>query len=159
VTRHVTERPDGPTQTRTLSDHGSAAPALSIRQLNLLRPGYLVLGIGLALDKWPALLDADRWELKEGTVECLLAAMALLAFAGLRYPRRMIPILLFEVTWKAIWLAVVALPLWLDDELRGATREQAGAVLWVVVIVAVVPWRHVVHQYFKAPGDPWRSQP
>ena len=141
-----------------LTDQGSEPLALSIWQLNLLRVGYLILGVGLALDKWPGLLDADRWELKEGTVECLLAGMSLLALAGLRYPRRMLPILLFEVAWKAVWLAVVALPLWVDDELHGATRDQAGAVLWVVVIIVAIPWRHVVAQYVSAAGEPWRRR-
>ena len=63
----------------------------------------------------------------------------------------MLPILLFEVTWKLLWLGIVALPLWLDDDLDGATRTQAGAVLWVVVIIAVIPWRHVFAQFVIAP--------
>jgi hypothetical protein len=44
----------------------------------------------------------------------------------------------------------------LDNTLEGATREQAGAVLWVVIIIAVIPWRHVLTQYVMAPGEPWR---
>ena len=55
----------------------------------------------------------------------------------------MLPILLFEVGWKLTWLGVVALPLWLDGNLTGATREQAIAVLWVTIVIAVIPWRHV----------------
>jgi hypothetical protein len=46
----------------------------------------------------------------EGVVACLLTAMSLLAFLGLRYPVRTLPILLFEVAWKAIWIAAVAVP-------------------------------------------------
>jgi len=61
-----------------------------------------------------------------------------------------------EVGWKVLWLEVVALPLWADGKLEGATRTQAGAVLWVVIIIAVIPWRHVFTQYLSAPGDPWR---
>jgi hypothetical protein len=34
--------------------------------------------------------------------------MSLLAFLELRYPVRLLPILLFECAWKLIWLAVVA---------------------------------------------------
>ena len=52
------------------------------------------------------LLFADKpWDLQAGTVECLLVAMSLLALLGLRHPRQMLPILLFEVTWKLLWLA------------------------------------------------------
>jgi hypothetical protein len=38
-------------------------------------------------------------------VACLLTAMSLLAFLGLQCLVRMLPILLFEVTWKVIWIA------------------------------------------------------
>jgi hypothetical protein len=68
--------------------------------------------------------------LKEGTVECMLVAMSLLALLGLRYPVRMLPILLFEVAWKLVWLCAIAAPLWSDDKLTGATRDQAGTCSW-----------------------------
>ena len=133
-----------------------AAPALALWRLNLLRVGYLVMGGGLAVFKWPLLVDHAAWGLKEGTVVCILVAMSVLALLGLRYPVRMLPILLFEVAWKLLWLGIVALPLWSDGNLEGATREQAGTVLWVAIIIAVVPWRYVVSTYVTAPGDPWR---
>jgi len=129
---------------------------LSLWQLNVLRVGYLVMGVGLAVIKWPLLLHHETWGLAEGTKDCLLIAMSGLALLGLRYPARMLPVLLFEVAWKLLWLSVVALPLWSDHRLEGATRTQAGTILWVVVIIAVIPWRHVFTQYVTTPGDPWR---
>ena len=45
------------------------------------------------------------------TVLCILIAMSVLALLGLRYPQRMLPVLLFEVAWKMIWLAAVVVPL------------------------------------------------
>ena len=129
---------------------------LALWQLNVLRVGYLVMGVGLAVIKWPLLLSHEPWGLAEGTKECLFIALSVLALLGIRYPRRMLPVLLFEVSWKLLWLDVVALPLWSDHRLEGATRTQAGAVLWVVIIIAVIPWRHVLSQYVMAPGDPWR---
>jgi hypothetical protein len=129
---------------------------LALWQINLLRVGYLVMGVGLALVKWPLLFHHQTWSLDEGTIECLLVAMSVLALIGVRHPVRMLPILLFEVAWKVLWLGVIALPLWVDDKLDGATRTQVGAVLWVGIIIAVIPWRHVLTQYVGAPGDPWR---
>jgi hypothetical protein len=131
---------------------------LSLWQLNVLRVGYLVMGVGLAVIKWPLLVHHEPWGLAEGTKECLLIAMSGLALLGLRYPARMLPVLLFEVAWKLLWLGVVALPLWSDHRLEGATRTQAGTILWVVVIIAVIPWRHVFTQYVATPGDPWRRR-
>lgn len=129
---------------------------LALWQLNLLRVGYFVMGAGLVVVKWPLLFADKPWGLAEGTVECLLVAMSVLALLGLRHPQRMLPILLFEVAWKLLWLGIVALPAWLDDQLDSATRQQTAAVLWVVIIIAVIPWRHVLTHYAPAPGQPWR---
>jgi len=124
-------------------------------RLNVMRVGYLVMGAGLAVTKWPELLAHEPWELKQGTVIAMLVALSVLALLGLRYPDRMLPILLFEVAWKLIWLGVVALPLWSDGTLTGATRHQAATVLWVVIVIAVIPWRHVVSQFVLARGERW----
>lgn len=132
------------------------AAKVSLWQLNLLRVGYLVMGGGIVVVKWPLLFTHGPWELKDGTVECMLVAMSVLAFIGLRYPLRMLPVLLFEVAWKLTWLGVIALPLWLNDKLDGATGAQAGKVLWVVIVIAVIPWCHVLARYVIAPGEPWR---
>ena len=125
-------------------------------RFNVMRIGYAVMVVGLAVTKWPELVAGGPRQLAEGTVLTMLMAMWVLALLGLRYPHRMLPILLFEVGWKLIWLGVVALPLWLDGNLDGATREQTAKVLWVVIIIAVVPWRHVVRQYLLARGERWR---
>ena len=127
-------------------------------QLNLLRVAYLEVGAGLALTRWPGFFNHQPWELKEGTVECMLFALSLLALLGLRYPRKMLPILMFEVAWKLAWLSSVALPLWLDGNLTGATAEQVAKVLWVVPVIAAIPWRHVINQYVTLTGDPWRRR-
>ncbi len=159
--KQVQDRPQTtvPRQQPTTHSTGTGARAstqVAVWKLNVMRVGYLVMGLGLAVFKWPLLLDHSSWTLAQGTVECLLVAMSLLALLGVRYPLRMLPILLFEVTWKLIWLGLVALPLWADGRLEGATQVQAGKVLWVVVIVAVIPWRVVLARYVTAPADPWR---
>jgi len=68
----------------------------------------------------------------------------------------MLPILLFEVGWKALWLGVVALPLWLDGDLTGAFWENTIKVFWVIIVVAVIPWRHAFRQFVLARGERWR---
>ena len=150
-----------PLTTSTPSDRAGErrarlAAQVPLWQLNLLRVGYLVMGGGLAVFKWPLLFDHEPWGLAEGTIEFMLVALSVLALLGLRYPLRMLPILLFEVAWKLTWLGVVALPLWSNDALEGATRTQVGKALWVVIVIAVVPWRLVLAQYVTAPAEPWR---
>jgi hypothetical protein len=135
---------------------GTAAD-LPTWRLNLMRVGYLVMGVGLALVKWPIVIGYDRaFPLYEGVVAVLLTAMSLLAFLGLRYPVRMLPILLFETLWKVIWLSVVALPAVLDGDVNPAMSKIIVSFAPEVIIVAVTPWRYVWQRYVTAKGDPWR---
>jgi hypothetical protein len=130
---------------------------LSMRRIHALRFGYLVLGGGLALYKWPLLFRHEHpWPLTSSVVTCMLVALSLLALLGLRYPVRMLPILLFEVTWKLIWLGVVVLPLWLNHDLDAATRELTSEVLWVVIIMAVIPWRFALTNFLARRAERWR---
>ena len=57
---------------------------LALTRLHLMRAGYLLMGVGLALVKWPLLPDAATLPLYEGVTLCVLTAMSLLAFLGLR---------------------------------------------------------------------------
>jgi hypothetical protein len=54
--------------------HPRPGHELSIRQANVLRVGYLFMGVGLAVIKWPLLVSHAPWDLAEGTNECLLIA-------------------------------------------------------------------------------------
>ena len=126
-------------------------------RLNLLRGGYLLLIVGLGLTVWPAILDpAKTWELTHGVVAAMLGALSLLALVGLRHPLRMLPLLLWEVTWKALWLLRIALPLWRGGQLSAAATETAMECLMAVLIVAVIPWDYVLRAYVVAPGEPLR---
>jgi hypothetical protein len=82
--------------------------------------------------------------------------MSLLAFLGLRYPVRMLPILLFEVIWKVIWISAVATPHLVSGDMDDATRKVLVTSSLVVVIIAVIPWRYAWRRYVRTPGDAWR---
>jgi hypothetical protein len=122
-----------------------------------MRVGYLLMGLGLAVVKWPVVIGYDRsTPLFEGIVAVILTAMSLLAFLGLRYPIRLLPILLFECLWKIIWLGVVALPVVAAGDVDEAMQQVIVNCLVVVVVIAVVPWGYVWQRYVVAKGDRWR---
>ena len=149
--RHATSRRSDPKGT-------TAAASVSPARLYLLRLGYLVVAVGLAATKWPLIINhAVPWPLFEGVETCMLVALSLLSFLGLRYPLQMLPILLFELGWKFIWVAVVALPLWIAHQMDPATLQVFYSCLVVLIVLAVIPWRYVVANYVRKPGDPWRS--
>ena len=113
--------------------------------------------MGLAIVKWPVLIqNAPSLPVMDGVVACLLTAMSLLTFLGLRYPVRMLPILLFEVTWKVIWIAAVAVPHLVSGDMTAAMREVLFNCSFVVIIIAVIPWRYSWRRYVRTPGDAWR---
>lgn len=126
-------------------------------RLHALRAGYLLLVLGLGPIVWPGIIHHDKpWALMQGVVHCMLAAMSALALLGLRHPLRMLPLLLFEIAWKAIWLLVVALPLWRAHAMDPDTLETAYECLMAAVFVAVIPWGHVLANYGLAPSERWR---
>jgi hypothetical protein len=151
--------PTADTKAQSKDRNGSVLPAeLSLRRLHLLRFGYLVVAVGLVVAKWPLIFTHDGpWPLFEGVETCMLIALSLLFFLGLRYPIKMLPILLFEIGWKLIWLTVIVVPLLAGDNLDPATLSVFFACLWVLIVIAVMPWRYVFRQFVVGKGDPWRS--
>jgi hypothetical protein len=136
----------------------AATPAqLSLPRLYLLRLGYLVLAVGLIAAKWPLIVNHQGpWPLFEGVETCMLVALSLLFFLGVRYPIKMLPILFFEIGWKIVWLAVIAVPALITGHIDPATLTSVYSCLWVVIVLAVMPWRYVIRQFVIGRGDPWR---
>lgn len=134
----------------------TSAPELSVSRLNLMRAGYAFMAAGLVLVKWPLLPDVRTLSLYESVVVCMLTAMSLLWLVGLRYPVKLIPLLLFESAWKLIWLTLVALPKASTGDLDADTRTVTVNCLFVVVPLAVIPWRYVWRTYVTEAGDQWR---
>jgi hypothetical protein len=127
----------------TTTDRPGTTSGLSATRLNVMRAAYLLMGLGLALVKWPQLPDAADLPLYEGVTLSLLTAMSLLALVGVFRPVRMLPVLVFEVLWKVIWLSLVALPRAIEGDLGPAFVEVAVNCSLLVVIAAAVPWGYV----------------
>ena len=130
---------------------------VSLLRLYALRATYLLLIVGLGVDVWPGIIHhAKPWGLMLGVVQCVLAAVSLVALVGLRYPLQMLPLLFFELVWKSIWLIVIAVPLWSAHQMDANTWETAVACLMGVIFPVVIPWRYVVANYVMRRGDRWR---
>jgi hypothetical protein len=115
---------------------------VSLFRLYALRAGYLLLTAGIAATIWPLLINhSPQWPLMNGVVASLLAALSVLAAVGIRYPLQMLPILLFELTWKSIWLIAVALPLWSANQLDARTLDTVRDCLVGVILIPLIPWR------------------
>ncbi|HMD86918.1 MAG TPA: hypothetical protein VKO18_19690 [Terriglobia bacterium] len=131
---------------------------VSTFRLYLMRAMYLLIFVGLGSEVWPGIIHhAKPWDLMHGVACSLLAALSALMALGIRYPLQMLPLLLFELLWKAIWLLAVALPLWSAHQLDPDTMETVKACLMGIVLCPIViPWPYVLANYVKKPGDRWR---
>ena len=130
---------------------------VSLPRLYALRAGYLLIAGGLAATVWPLLINhSPQWPLMNSVVCSLLAAVSVLAAVGIRYPLRMLPVLLFEILWKSIWLIVVALPLWSANQIDARTWQTVRDCLYGAILIPLIPWRYVVSEYVAKSGDRWR---
>jgi hypothetical protein len=131
---------------------------LSTFRLYFLRAAYLLMAVGLALVIGPGLIDPPpNLEHMRGVVWSLLGAVGLLAMIGVRYPVQMLPLLIFELVWKSIWIGVIGLPRWSAGTLDAGMRATwFDCALGVALMLLVIPWGYVFRNYVRRPGDPWK---
>jgi len=123
-------------------------------RLNLMRLIYLGNLVFLGLNVWPELIRHEgAWDPVKGVAFSFWAALSVLSGLGVRYPLKMLPVLLMQLVYKSIWLIAVYLPLRSAGVSTGLTRTMA---IGVVVDLIVIPWPYVLATYVKKPGDRWR---
>lgn len=125
-------------------------------RLLLLRLMYLLVALGAGAMIWPMIINrgSDAAHMT-GVAWALLGALSLLCWLGLRQPTRMMPLLLFELAWKVVWLVFFALPAWRDGALTPAMRQSVFETSLGLVLILVIPWGHVWRTYVAGRGDPW----
>jgi hypothetical protein len=78
------------------------------------------------------------------------ASYSLLTVLRIFQPLKMMPLVLLESTYKSIWLAVVAYPLWSRDQLMGSPAEDMTyAFLWVLLPIVAMPWKYAFTTYVR----------
>ncbi len=126
-------------------------------RLYVLRAMYLFIVIGLGVFLWPGIIDPNHhWQEIQGQAACMLGAFSLLCLLGIRYPLQMLPVLLWEVIWKTLWLLIVPLPQYLAGHLDESLKPSVFACGMVVLVYIAIPWTYVVRHYVVARGIPWR---
>jgi len=122
-----------------------------VRPINifLLRIVYLLMCGMMAVTAWSSILDHQgAWEPYRAMATCVWAAYGTLSLLGLLQPLRMLPIVLFMIFYKSLWLAVVAYPLWRAGTLAGSSAEELTFIFLAAPVFAlVVPWGYVVRRF------------
>ena len=128
---------------------------VSLARLYVLRATYLLLVVGLGAMILPPVLSHEP--MARGVIPSLLGAVWVLAFVGLRYPLQMLPLLMFEFVWKAMWLIDFGVPQWSSGQLPPTFVEDFQAIaMGVILMPLVIPWGYVYRHYVKQHADRWR---
>lgn len=133
---------------------------VALWRLYVLRAFYLAIAALEGAQIWPIIFQHTQngsvWELMHGVAFCMLGALTALAILGVRYPLKMLPLMFFEMAWKVIWLAAVALPLELTHKMDGDNIPTVIACSMIAVVFLVMPWRYVYEAFVSAPSERWR---
>lgn len=123
---------------------------VALIKIYLMRLVYLLTFTMVGWDSWTAIIRHEgSWNPLEAVAFCVWAAYATLSVLGLFHTLKMLPLLLFQILYKSIWLIAVAYPLWLADQLTGSPAEGLTyAFLWVILPVVAVPWGYVFGKFF-----------
>ena len=149
------------THSAELSSHAAAPSEADSRPVSLfhlfgLRFVFLLMALFLLSSIGPRLLETPP-TLMTGAARALFTALGLLAAVGVVYPLRMLPIMMFEFLWKALWIAFIGLPLWAAGRLDPDSAQTFFEVgVGVLLVPVVMPWGHVWRQYVKGTADRWR---
>jgi hypothetical protein len=130
---------------------------IALWRIYLLRAGYLLIAAGMGSQMWSAYLDPHKpWALSHGVMNAMLLSLVLLSLLGLRYPLKMLPLLFWEMAWKAIWLLSIALPAWQGDTMNVDIASTARDCSLIAIFLFIVPWDYIWRHFAVAKSERWR---
>ena len=122
-----------------------------VRPINiyLLRVLYFLMFAFVGLDSWRSIIaHQGPWDHVRAVAWCVWAAYPTLSFFGIINPLRWLPIVIFMIFYKVLWVVAVAYPLWRAGTLVGSPAdEMAHVFIWAPVVAVFVPWGYVFKNY------------
>lgn len=122
-----------------------------VRPFNIyaLRTFFVLMFLFVSFDSWSAILRHEgAWDPMRAAALCMFASYSALSGIGVFRPLKMLPLMVFMVIYKSLWLIVVAYPLWTAGALAGSNAEgMANIFIWVVVPIAAIPWGYFWRTY------------
>ncbi|AOT09514.1 hypothetical protein [Pseudoalteromonas luteoviolacea] len=135
------------------------APAVALWKTWGLRLIFAAMVIVLGSKQLSYILEgASEWSRWRGLGHSMLFALALFAIGGVFRPLTFLPIMLYEIVWKLVWLIVVALPPFLAGQDVPNIVNAKASIIGIVVLIVLIPWRYVWWKYFSQPIEPWRRK-
>lgn len=139
---------------------GAAGEAPAVPQWKIwgLRAIFLGMAAILGTQQWTMLFGGtEDWSVASGLAHSLLAALSLVAWLGVLHPVKLLPVMLFEIGWKSVWLLGIALPAHLGARVTPEIAELFWECIGIIIAPLFVPWRYVWWRYVAQPPEPWRA--
>lgn len=129
-------------------DYYEGVPRINIYLLKLL---FTLMFVFLTYEAWSHILSHEGpWNNANAAAWCMWGSYSAIAFIGIRYPLKMLPIVLFEIVYKTAWLFIVAYPLWRQGALAGtAAGKMANVFIWVFFPIVAMPWKYLFKNYIR----------
>jgi hypothetical protein len=135
-------------------------PPVATWQINAMRFLFLLMAVIMGgMFVWPELLfESADWDVMRGLAKSMLAALALMSLLGVRYPMQMLPLMLYEIAWKTIWIVLIAGRAWMADKWTPDIEGLFFDCIGIVIAYFIVPWRYVWARYAAQPMEPLRQK-
>jgi hypothetical protein len=138
----------------------TAFPTVSMWQINAMRFLFLLMALVMGSMVWQQLLfESADWPVMRGLAKSMLAALALMSLLGVRYPLQMLPLMLYEIAWKTIWIVLIAGRAWMASKWTPDIEGLFTDCIGIVIAYFIVPWRYVWARYIVQPMEPLRRKP
>ena len=127
-------------------------PPVATWQINAMRFLFLLMALVMGSAVWSQLLfESADWPLARGLSKSMLAALALMSLLGVRYPLQMLPLMLYEIAWKTVWILLIAGRAWLAGKWNADIEGLFYDCIGIIIAYFIVPWRFVWARYFRQP--------
>lgn len=134
-------------------------PPVALWRINAMRFLFLLMaGIMGAMYVWPQLLfESADWDVMRGLAKSMLAALALMSLLGVKYPLQMLPLMLYEIAWKTVWLVLIAGRAWMAGKWTADIEGLFYDCIGIIIAYFIVPWPYIWARYFAQPMEPLRG--
>lgn len=120
-------------------------------RLHIMRLLFFLNFISLAFDNWSTVLFPDeQMDTLTGVSISFWAGFSLLNLIGIRFPLKMIPLLMLQLIYKAAWIIGTYLP----ARRNGLLDDSLESFLWVCVAgialnLLIIPWGYTYKYFLK----------
>ncbi|WP_422858643.1 hypothetical protein ACOKFD_14945 [Flagellimonas sp. S174] len=117
----------------------------------LMKGLYLLTFIGVGYQAWAEVIAPETpLETIDGIVYSFWVAYATLMALGLRYPLKMVPLLLLQLFYKAVWILGVYLPMERNELVTESAEGFLTVCITAIILdVLIIPWKYVYHTFLK----------